>query len=106
MELAGDVETKIDKELSVSMVGVDNLSFDDLQKGKQETDLNVDAAPINAPGVECDAKADKKEMTSPDLVDDIQQHLGGYGRYQILIFLLLSLVYMRGGWHVWISIYQ
>uniref|UniRef100_A0A2C9LA79 Major facilitator superfamily (MFS) profile domain-containing protein n=1 Tax=Biomphalaria glabrata TaxID=6526 RepID=A0A2C9LA79_BIOGL len=106
MELAGDVETKIDKELSVSRVGVDNLSFDDLQKGKQETDLNVDAAPINAPGVECDAKADKKEMTSPDLVDDIQQHLGGYGRYQILIFLLLSLVYMRGGWHVWISIYQ
>ncbi|KAK0070250.1 solute carrier family 22 member 5 [Biomphalaria pfeifferi] len=106
MERAGDGEKKIDKELSVSRVGVDSLSFDDLQKGKQETDLNIDAAPINAPGVECDAMADKKETTSPDLVDDIQQHLGGYGRYQILIFLLLSLVYMRGGWHVWISIYQ
>ncbi|RUS75641.1 hypothetical protein EGW08_016595, partial [Elysia chlorotica] len=39
-------------------------------------------------------------------VDKLQQHLGGYGRFQIVIYLLLGLVYMRGGWHVWIPIYQ
>lgn len=45
-------------------------------------------------------------MASANAVDELQQHLGGYGRYQVIVFLLLSVIYMRGGWHVWISIYQ
>ncbi|XP_005090349.2 organic cation transporter protein [Aplysia californica] len=41
-------------------------------------------------------------VNSADEVDQLQQQLGGYGRYQILIYVLIGLVYMRGGWHVWI----
>lgn len=41
-----------------------------------------------------------------EAVDKLKQHLGGYSRYQMLIYILLGLVYMRGGWHVWIPIYQ
>ena len=47
-----------------------------------------------------------EEEHDADAVDQLQQYLGGYGRYQMIVYLLLSLVYMRGGWHVWIPIYQ
>ncbi|KAK3750685.1 hypothetical protein RRG08_061907 [Elysia crispata] len=50
-------------------------------------------------------KEKESEQTSY-AVDKLQQQLGGYGRFQMFIFLLLGLVYMRGGWHVWIPIYQ
>ncbi|GFN80525.1 solute carrier family 22 member 4, partial [Plakobranchus ocellatus] len=46
------------------------------------------------------------EWQSADAVEELQQYLGGYGRYQVLIYFFLSLVYMRGGWHVWVPIYQ
>lgn len=32
-------------------------------------------------------------------VDIIQKKLGGYGCYQMLVYTLLGLMYMRGAWH-------
>lgn len=37
--------------------------------------------------------------------DRLLQGLGNYGRFQILIFLCLSFIYMRGSWHVLAGIY-
>lgn len=41
-----------------------------------------------------------------DVIDDLQKQLGGYGRYQMLIYVLIGIVYMRGGWQLWIPAFQ
>ncbi|XP_067664620.1 organic cation transporter protein-like [Haliotis asinina] len=38
-------------------------------------------------------------------VEAIQQKLGGYGYYQMLVYTLLGLLYMRGAWHTFSIIF-
>ena len=38
-------------------------------------------------------------------VDDILENLGGCGRFQTLVYLILSLIYMRSAWHVFAIVY-
>ncbi|XP_041370467.1 organic cation transporter protein-like [Gigantopelta aegis] len=39
------------------------------------------------------------------VIDDILENLGGCGRFQTLVYLVLSLIYMRGAWHVFAIVY-
>ncbi|XP_059179043.1 solute carrier family 22 member 21-like isoform X2 [Physella acuta] len=91
--------------------GIINIAYNSIGELHTPTKENVsydtgappspDETPAEAPPGEGNSGE-----SSADAVDELQQHLGGYGRYQILVFFLLSLTYMRGGWHVWIPIYQ
>ena len=38
-------------------------------------------------------------------VDEVLNQLGGYGRYQVLLYVSLGLVNMRGAWHVFVSLF-
>ncbi|XP_076443334.1 organic cation transporter protein-like [Babylonia areolata] len=38
-------------------------------------------------------------------VDDVLDQLGGYGRYQVWVYVALGLVNMRGAWHVFVSMF-
>ena len=38
-------------------------------------------------------------------VDAVLDRLGGYGRYQVLLYVSLGLVNMRGSWHVFVSMF-
>ncbi|CAL1546225.1 unnamed protein product [Lymnaea stagnalis] len=98
--------------------GIVNLAYDaesrevdaatkksDEKSASKTTDDASDICDVN--GTERNATGDPHPVTpSANAVDELQQHLGGYGRYQMVVFFLLSIIYMRGGWHVWISIYQ
>ncbi|KAL8577451.1 hypothetical protein ACOMHN_048086 [Nucella lapillus] len=44
-------------------------------------------------------------MATATEVDDVLDHLGGYGRYQALVYIALGLVNMRGAWHVFVSMF-
>lgn len=37
--------------------------------------------------------------------EDILGQLGGYGKFQVLVYLALGLVNMRGSWHVFITMF-
>nr|KAG5701350.1 hypothetical protein BaRGS_006124 [Batillaria attramentaria] len=38
-------------------------------------------------------------------VEDVLDQLGGYGRFQVLVYIALGLVNMRGAWHVFVTIF-
>ncbi|KAH9508605.1 hypothetical protein Btru_052141 [Bulinus truncatus] len=83
-----------------------NNKSDDMESGIQNSAFSVTQEELHEIKSDVTTPSGLPDVNQTSTVDDIQKHLGGYGRYQMLIFVLLSLVYMRGGWHIWISIYQ
>ncbi|XP_070208332.1 organic cation transporter protein-like isoform X2 [Littorina saxatilis] len=46
----------------------------------------------------------RKQMSSQD-VEEVLDRLGGYGRYQVLLYIAMGLVNMRGALHVFVSMF-
>ncbi|BFY98985.1 hypothetical protein BsWGS_02025 [Bradybaena similaris] len=95
-------------------IGRDNVAFDELDKERHNMPASDAVSNGNAAGSETsgeaatDGSASKKADSGDisEIVDDLQKQLGGYGRYQMLIFVLIGAVYMRGGWQLWIPTFQ